>query len=127
MTDIPAVLIVKDDVKSLFNTAFNLREVGFKVYQATNADTAIERLVLHDDIRVMYTDIDVDGAREGLKLSAVVRHRWPQIKVMVTSGRRLGDLDIMPDGVMFMQKPYQYETLTRSVTRLSASYRPSQA
>ena len=127
MTEIPAVLIVKDNVEFLLSTAFNLGEVGFRVFQATNADAAIGLLMRHDDIRVIFTDIDLPGAREGLKLATAVRDLWPEIKIIVTAGRRLGELDIMPEGVMFMAKPYQYETLTRSVTRLAASYRHSQA
>ena len=123
MTQIPAVLIVEDEAISLLGIVSHLRDVGFKVYEAVNADEAIKILATHDDIRVVFTDIIMPGSMNGLRLAAAIRNRWPPVKIIVTSGRTLDDSDLMPEGVMFMAKPYRYETVTRSVTRLAAAYR----
>ena len=122
MTEI-SVLVVEDEAIVLIDIVFQLNQVGFKVYEATNADAAIKLLEQHDDIRVLFTDIDMPGSMDGVKLAAAVRDRWPPVKIMVTSGRQLGELDIMPEGAVFIAKPYGSDTLTKAVTRLAASYR----
>ena len=123
MTEIISVLVVADEALVLIDIVFQLQEVGFKVYEATNADAAVTLLEQHDDIRVLFTDIDMPGSMDGLKLAAAVRDRWPPIRIMVTSGRQLSELDIMPEGAVFMVKPYGSDTLTKAVTRLAASYK----
>jgi len=125
MTDEISVLVVEDEAIVLIDIVFQLQQVGLKVYEATNADAAVKLLEQHDDIRVLFTDIDMPGSMDGLKLAAAVCDRWPPVKIMVTSGRPLGYLDIIPEGAIFMAKPYGYEVLTRAVTRLAASYRHS--
>jgi hypothetical protein len=49
---------------------------------------------------------------DGLKLAAAVRGRWPPIKIIATSGRhfiRHGDL---PEGALFLSKPYTSEGIS---------------
>ena len=79
-------------------------------------------LEAHNDIRVVYTDIDTPGFMDGIKLATAVRNRWPSLRIIVTSRRPLDDLDLIPDGAIFMVKPFHYGTITRSITRLSVSY-----
>ena len=85
MTEIISVLVVADEALVLIDIVFQLQEVGFKVYEATNADAAIQLLEQHHDIRVLFADIDMPGM-DGLKLAAAVRDRWPPVK----SWSRLG-------------------------------------
>ena len=60
---------------------------GFTMYEAGNAEEAIPLLELHDDIRAMFTDINMPGSMDGLKLAHYVRGRWPPIKLIITSGQ----------------------------------------
>ena len=104
-----SVLVVEDEALLLFTIADELREKGFTVYEASNADAAILLLESHSDIGIMFTDIDMPGSMDGLKLSAAVRDRWPPVKIIVTSGKQNPGTDALPQGGIFMPKPYAPE------------------
>ena len=98
----PAVLVVEDEALLLITIADELRDCGFIVHEATNADAAILLLEAHPEIGILFTDIDMPGSMDGLKLSAAVRHRWPPVKIIVTSGKVASDRLTMPEGGVFM-------------------------
>ena len=82
---------------------------GFTMYEAGNADEAIPLLELHDDILALFTDINMPGSMDGLKLAHYVRGRWPPIRLVITSGQSRPPADDMPAGSAFVAKPYQLE------------------
>jgi YesN/AraC family two-component response regulator len=53
---------------------------------AGNAAEAIRLLELHDEITLIFTDINMPGSVDGLALARYVRGRWPPVKIFVTSG-----------------------------------------
>jgi CheY-like chemotaxis protein len=83
-----------------------IEAAGYEVIQAANADEAIRILESRRDIRVVFTDIHMPGSMDGLKLAHAVRHRWPPIKLIVTSGRELVRAQDIPEGARFFAKPY---------------------
>jgi CheY-like chemotaxis protein len=115
MTDAIAVLVVEDEALILMNIVDQLEDEGFRVYQAPNADAAIRLLMLHPDIRLVFTDIDMPGSMDGLKLAAAVRDRWPPVKIIVTSGRVLSSTATLPSGSAFFGKPYNHLSVVRSI------------
>ena len=105
-TSRPVVLIVEDDTLLRMHAAEMIEEAGFSVLEASNADEAIKLLETRLDIAVMFTDIDMPGSMNGLKLAHAVANRWPPIRIVTTSGHfqmRDGDL---PAGGLFIAKPY---------------------
>jgi CheY-like chemotaxis protein len=105
-TKIPVVLIVEDEFLVRLRAVKMIENAGFEVVEAANADEAIEILENRRDIRVVFTDVQMPGSMDGLKLAHAVRDRWPPIKIIVTSGRGLiKELDL-PDGGRFFAKPY---------------------
>jgi CheY-like chemotaxis protein len=72
MTDRIAVLVVDDEVLVRLDVADQLRDVGYEVLEASNADQAIEILNITPSIRLLFTDIDMPGSMDGLKLAAAV-------------------------------------------------------
>ncbi|HEV7437859.1 MAG TPA: response regulator [Pseudorhizobium sp.] len=121
MTNRVAVLVVEDEALILLDIADQLEADGFKVYQAMNADAAIELLATQLDIRIVFTDIDMPGTMDGLKLAAAVRDRWPPVRIIVTSGARMIDADEMPDGSVFFGKPYNHLAVVRSMREMLAA------
>lgn len=115
-----AVLVVEDDAIILLDIADQLREEGFTIYEASNADIAIEMLSQHTDIRLIFTDIDMPGSMDGLKLAAVVRDRWPPVKIIVTSGRYRIGMPLLPDGSAFFAKPCSHVDIVRSIREMLA-------
>jgi two-component system, response regulator PdtaR len=81
-----AVLIVEDEPLIRMGTVYLIEDAGFEVYEAGSADAAIALLELHKEIRLIFTDVDMPGSMDGLKLAHYVRGRWPPVKIIVTSG-----------------------------------------
>ena len=90
------VLVVEDEALVRMDIVDYLEREGFKVYEAAHAAGAIKLLEAHSSILILFTDIDMPGSMDGLKLSAAVRDRWPPVKIVVTSGHRTIELPIYP-------------------------------
>ena len=115
------VLVVEDEALIRMDAADRLTEAGYTVIQARNADDAIRVLESRADVRIVFTDVDMPGTMDGLKLAHFVRGRWPPIKLVVTSGQvSLTDADL-PDGGRFLRKPYTTQNLTRTMASVIAS------
>ena len=104
--DRSVILIVEDEVLIRLGAVQIVEDAGFEVIEAANADEAIEILETRNDIRVIFTDIHMPGSMDGLKLAHAVRHRWPPIKIIVTSGREYPSEHDLPEGGRFFPKPY---------------------
>jgi CheY-like chemotaxis protein len=102
----PVVLVVEDEVLLRMNAADMVSAAGFDVVEAENADEAIAILDARRDITVVFTDIQMPGSMDGLKLARAVRGRWPPIKIIATSGRVDVQTADLPEGGRFLQKPY---------------------
>lgn len=74
------VLVVEDEVLVRMDIVMSLEGQGFNVLEAANADEAIDLLNAHSHICIMFTDIDMPGSMDGLKLAAAVRDRWQPVK-----------------------------------------------
>src|SRR5437868_6533693 len=89
------ILVVEDEFLIRMATADVIRDAGFEVLEAADADGAIAILESRGDIRVVFTDIHMPGSMDGAKLAQAVRQRWPPVRIIATSGRvSLGDLDL---------------------------------
>ena len=104
-----SVLIVEDEVLVRAHAAEFMEDAGFDVYEASNADEAIALLELHDDIRAVFSDIQMPGSMDGLKLARYIRGRWPPVKLILTSGHARPLSEDMPAGCGFFGKPYELE------------------
>jgi two-component system, response regulator PdtaR len=107
------VLIVEDELLIRINAVDMVEAAGFDVVQAGNADEAIKILEARSDIQLVFTDIQMPGSMDGLKLAAAVRGRWPPIKIVATSGHHAIRDGELPEGSIFLQKPYNAATVGR--------------
>jgi CheY-like chemotaxis protein len=113
----PVVLIVEDEFLVRMDTGA-LETAGFDVIEAGDADEAIAILSARNDIRLIFTDVQMPGSMDGLKLAHFVRDRWPPVKVVATSGHaRVTDSDL-PEGVRFVPKPYSAAEITATLREL---------
>ena len=74
-SDRPVVLIVEDDFLLRMDAVDMIKAAGFDVAEAANADQAIEILEARRDITVVFTDLQMPGSMDGLKLARAVRGR----------------------------------------------------
>lgn len=116
----PTVLVVEDEALLLLVIADELRDAGFIVIEASNADQAIRELENHPEINMLFTDIDMPGSMDGLRLSAAVRDRWPPVKIVITSGKTTPRKELMPVDGIFIPKPYTPETIAAALHALLA-------
>lgn len=98
------VLVVEDEFLIREFISEELELAGFTVVSAANADTAIALLESRPDIQLVFTDVDMPGSMDGLKLAVAVRDRWPPVHIIITTGK-IRPFDV-PVGAMFVPKPY---------------------
>lgn len=115
------VLVVEDEVLVRIDVTLALEEEGFKVFEVSNADEAIKVLDAHTEIHLMFTDIDMPGSMDGLKLAAAVRDRWPPVKIIITSGHRHLSDDMLPVEGRFFDKPYDALLLMKTMKQMVAA------
>jgi CheY-like chemotaxis protein len=102
----PVVLIVEDEVLLRRQAAAIVEDAGFDVVEAATADEAITVLETRNDIRLVFTEIQMPGSIDGLRLTHLVKTRWPPVQIIATSGRlRLRD-DDLPTGGRYLSKPF---------------------
>lgn len=107
----PVVLVVEDEPFIRMNAVAMIEEAGYDVVEASNANEAIAILEARTDIRIVFTDVEMPGSMDGLKLARHIRKRWPPIQLIVTSGRyRIDDADLPLRG-KFVPKPYDFDRL----------------
>jgi CheY-like chemotaxis protein len=89
MEDSPklAVLIVEDDALISALAVDIVEDAGYRPLEASNADEAVALLESRTDIAVLFTDINMPGSMDGLKLAHAVRGRWPPVKIIMVSGQ----------------------------------------
>jgi CheY-like chemotaxis protein len=121
------VLVVEDEALIRMHSADMIRDLGFEVIEAVDADEAVSLLESIADIRVVFTDIQMPGSMDGLLLAAVVRNRWPPVALLVTSGKVRPPADDMPTGARFIQKPYSPWQLKEHLNSLMARETPRHA
>ena len=86
-TGIPNVLVVEDEMVLRMRAVDIVEDAGFTPVEAVNADEAIKILEARSDINLLFTDIQMPGSMDGLKLAHAVHDRWPSIKIILVSGQ----------------------------------------
>ena len=114
------VLVVEDEPLILMLAIEMIRDAGFEPLWASNADEAIRILESRGDIRIVFTDINMPGSMDGIRLAQAVRGRWPPIKIIVMSGFSGGDLKLLPEGSQFIPKPYDADQISDALRSLAA-------
>jgi DNA-binding NtrC family response regulator len=72
-------------------------------------------------MQALFTDIDMPGSMDGLKLAAAVRNRWPPIKIIVTSGHQSIREENLPFDGRFFSKPYDPEKIIGTIREMVAA------
>jgi DNA-binding NtrC family response regulator len=113
-----AVLVVEDEPIVRMIAVELLEDAGLGVCEANGADDAIAALERHKEIRVLFTDVRMPGSMNGYALAHYVHSRWPEIKIIVTSGHTKVREDSLPPGAMFMPKPCDPALLSRCIKEM---------
>lgn len=119
MPDLKFIILVVEDQPIIRMGAVALvTEAGFEALEAGNAEEAIKILESRTDIKLVFTDVDMPGTMDGLKLTHYIRNRWPPVKLLVASGKTILEESQFPIGARFFSKPYSDQTIIEAITAL---------
>lgn len=113
------VLVAEDELLLRMSAADLLEREGYEVVEAGNATEAIRILEGRDDVRILFTDIQMPGGLDGLALAKLVHERWPEVLLLVTSGGVQVTDEELPDHGRFLPKPYGSDDLLTKLQNLS--------
>jgi two-component sensor histidine kinase/CheY-like chemotaxis protein len=102
---VPNVLVVEDEMILRMRAVDIVEDAGFRSVEAVNADEAISILESRSDISLLFTDIQMPGSMDGLKLAHAVHERWPSIKIILVSGQVKPSDAERPANSRFFGKP----------------------
>lgn len=112
----PIALVVEDDVLERELVVALLEESEMGVIQCENAETALRVLEkMGGWVSMMFTDVTLTGEINGVELAHFATQCYPNIHVIVTSGLAL--TKSLPEGVMFMPKPWLAIDVLREAER----------
>jgi len=121
------ILVVENEALVRLELADRLGDSGLIVLVASNADEAIALLDAHREIEVLFTDVTMPGSMDGIRLAHHVRDRWPPVKIIVASGKIGAELCDLPDGSLFLTKPYAPEELALALAQVMSGNGPGLA
>lgn len=114
----PVILVVEDEPNLRLAAVDMVEDSGLTALEAPDAEEALAMLRERDDIRLVFTDVQMPGNVDGMRLANLVHDRWPLIDVIVTSGEVApGELPL-PVGGVFIPTPYDHDKLAELMHRL---------
>jgi two-component system, response regulator PdtaR len=117
----PVVLIVEDEPLLRMLAVEVVEDAGYVALEACDADEAVALLESRPDIAVLFTDINMPGSMDGLKLAHAVRDRWPPIKILLVSGQIRPQESELPLNSCFVPKPYGIDAMVAELHSLVRS------
>jgi CheY-like chemotaxis protein len=109
------VLLVEDEPLVRLLIADLLSDEGFRVVEAANASEALIVLEAGIPVGVLLADVDMPSGINGYQLAQAVRRRWPEIEILVMSGRHWPAEGDLPSGAAFLAKPCPNESILSHV------------
>lgn len=108
-----SILVVDDEDPVREMLTWMLQEAGHEVHQAVDGQQALSFLHAHGPVDLVLSDVNMPRI-DGLELCVRVRERWPDLPVLLISGRP------PPNGARpFIPKPFRWDTLARAIQSLS--------
>jgi DNA-binding NtrC family response regulator len=116
------ILAVDDDVLVRMVIAAYLRDCGFRVIEAANADEAIAVLTSDTEVGIVFSDVEMPGPMDGFGLNRWVRANRPDLPVILTgTPARASEAaaDLCRHGPD-LAKPYEPQLVLDRIRRLLA-------
>lgn len=103
-----SILVVEDELLVRMMISDSLRDAGFNVIEAFNADEAVQ--ILHSDVAIdlVLSDVRMPGSMDGLELMSYARERFPSLPFIITSGHLMVEDALARGAHKFLPKPYSF-------------------
>ena len=121
MTDIlpnALIVVVDDDIFERMGASGMFVDAGYRVLEAGDAAEALRFFETNADIRLLFTDVSMPGSISGSDLARQVAERWPEVGIIVTSGRPRPHM--LPLSMLFHDKPYEPAAVLRQAREMTA-------
>jgi two-component system, response regulator PdtaR len=116
------VLVAEDEELVRIVIVDALEEAGFEVLDVEHAAAAVDVLKIHAGrINVLFTDIQMPGAMDGLALAHHTSKNWPNVALLITSARPRPHPSDIPGKSRFLAKPYRHGQVIRHIRELAAA------
>src|SRR5262249_23030818 len=108
------ILAVEDEEDVRAYSTGILRELGYRVLEASDAASGLRMLREHPEIVLLFTDVGLPGGMNGKQLADTAQQLRPDLKIVFTTGYARnaivhhGRLDA---GVSLIAKPFTYAGL----------------
>ena len=114
------ILIVEDEALVRLDAADFLRQGGYRIHEAGNANDAMESLRSKFTVDLLFTDINLGKGMNGIELAMWTLANLPRVKILVTTGETLKTVFPRVLGVI-LAKPYAYSDLLERVKHALAT------
>jgi CheY-like chemotaxis protein len=115
---------VEDDANVRQLAVSILTSLGYSTVEADNAKAALQLLDKKPQIALLFSDIVLPGNMDGIDLAREARRRWPDLKILLTSGyteHALVQDDSLMTGVALIAKPYRKASLASKLSAILGS------
>jgi CheY-like chemotaxis protein len=122
--NVHTILVVEDEIILRFVACEFLRQAGFIVVEAANADEALPYVRTHPEVDLIFSDVRMPGTMDGLNLVRQLSLEFPHLRFVLASG------DAAPaknSQVPFFRKPYDLDEVVVSITQLLSFRSPKNA
>jgi PAS domain S-box-containing protein len=122
-----AVLVVEDDDDVRAYTVTSLRNLGYAVFEASDAGSAVQILKREPSIRLLLTDLGLPGGMDGKALALRARSIRRDLQVLITTayaGNVLVHEGRLDRGIDLLSKPFTLSGLANRVRQMLDRYQP---
>ena len=115
------VLVVEDDPAVRKVVAGMVESLGYHVEVAENGSEALTRLETNGSVDLVLTDVVMPGDVDGWRLAETVWNRWPDTRVLLTTGYSdhvISRHATLGDRTQVLPKPYRRNELSQKIREL---------
>jgi two-component system NtrC family sensor kinase len=119
------ILVVEDDPEVADVCAAALEESGYSVKRVESAHQAIEMLTTENEIDLVFSDVVMPAGMSGVQMARVVRERFPDLPVLLTTGYSSAAMEALSAGFPILNKPYRIDALRQAIGNMLGPRRPA--
>lgn len=116
------ILVVEDEVLIRLMVSDELRDEGYDVIEACNADEALAVLKSAVRVDLIFSDVRMPGSLDGLGLLTEVKTTFPLLPVILTSGHLEPGTAKTHGASQFLPKPFRLDAIVMAIQRALARH-----
>jgi CheY-like chemotaxis protein len=113
----PVVLVAEDEALVRMLAHDTLTDAGFHVIEAAHGGEALEILEARPEVSAIFSDVDMP-VLDGFSLARLIAMRWPNLPILITSGKTSPQMGDLPSTARFLPKPYRPSDLVNELQAL---------